>query len=78
MRMVDVGRPDLIGIFEQRIDFGEGAKPAAFVLKDSRVTTKGVMIARYERAGAVVTGDYAVEPPTPAEAARRERLSREG
>jgi hypothetical protein len=36
------------------------------------------MIARYERAGAVVTGDYAVEPPTPAEAARRERLSREG
>jgi dihydrofolate reductase len=58
--------------------FGEGAKPAAFSLKDNRATTKGVMIARYERAGAVVTGDYAVEPPTPAEAARRERLSREG
>jgi dihydrofolate reductase len=58
--------------------FGEGAKPAAFDLKDSRVTRKGVMIARYKRAGAVVTGDYAVEPPTPAEAARRERLSREG
>lgn len=48
--------------------FGEGGKPAAFSLKDSRATTKGVMIARYERAGAVVTGDYAVEPPTPAEA----------
>ena len=58
--------------------FGEDAQPAAFVLKDNRVTTKGVTIARYERAGAVVTGDYAVEPPTPAEAARRERLSREG
>jgi len=58
--------------------FGEDSQPAAFVLKDNRVTTKGVTIARYERAGAVVTGDYAVEPPTPAEAARRERLSREG
>jgi len=58
--------------------FGEDAQPAAFVLKDNRVSTKGVTIARYERAGAVVTGDYAVEPPTPAEAARRERLSREG
>jgi dihydrofolate reductase len=58
--------------------FGEGAKPAAFALKDNRVTTKGVMVARYERAGAVITGDYAMEPPTPEEVARRERLSREG
>ncbi len=58
--------------------FGEGAKPAAFDLKDNRVTSKGVTIARYERSGAVVTGDYAMEPPTAAEVARRERLSREG
>jgi hypothetical protein len=42
------------------------------------VTTKGVAITRYARAGAVVTGDYAMEPPTPAEVARRERVSREG
>ena len=34
--------------------FGEGAKPAAFSLKDNRATTKGVMIARYERAGAIM------------------------
>ena len=35
-------------------------------------------ITRYQRAGAVVTGDYAMDPPTPAEAARRERMKREG
>jgi dihydrofolate reductase len=58
--------------------FGEGAKPAAFALKDSRVTTKGVTIARYQRAGAVATGDFTMDPPTDAEVARRERMNREG
>jgi dihydrofolate reductase len=58
--------------------FGKGAKPAAFKLADSKVTTTGVAIARYERAGAVVTGDYALDPPTPAELARRDRMKREG
>ncbi len=58
--------------------FAEGAKPAAFKLADSRVTTKGVVIARYQRAGDVATGDYAMDPPTPAELARRERMRREG
>jgi hypothetical protein len=38
-----------------------------------------VTITRYQRAGAVVTGDFdAMAPPTPAEAARRERMKREG
>jgi dihydrofolate reductase len=58
--------------------FGDGAKPAAFTLVDNKVTTKGVLIARYQRAGAVVTGDYAMDPPTPAERARRERMNRDG
>jgi dihydrofolate reductase len=58
--------------------FGDGAKPAAFALKDSKVTTKGVTISHYVRAGAVMPGDFAMEPPTPAEVARRERVSREG
>jgi hypothetical protein len=58
--------------------FAEGAKPAAFNLMDSKVTPRGVMIGRYERAGAVKTGDYAMDPPTPAEKARRERMEREG
>jgi dihydrofolate reductase len=58
--------------------FDKGAKPATFKLMDNRVTTTGVVIARYQRAGDVVTGDYAMNPPTPAEVARRERMKREG
>jgi dihydrofolate reductase len=58
--------------------FGDGAKPAAFQLVDSKVTTKGVTIARYKRAGAVETGDFAMNPPTAAETARREKVRREG
>jgi len=58
--------------------FGEGAKPAAFALMDNKLTTKGVTIARYQRAGAVATGDFEMDPPTPAEVARRERMKREG
>jgi dihydrofolate reductase len=57
--------------------FGEGAKPAAFTMANNKVTTTGVTIARYRRAGKVVTGDYAMDPPTPAEVARRERMKRE-
>ena len=57
--------------------FGEGAKPAAFKLMDNKVTKTGITIARYQRAGAVVTGDHAMNPPTPAEVARRERVKRE-
>jgi dihydrofolate reductase len=58
--------------------FDKGAKPAAFKLVDNRVTTTGVVIACYQRAGDVVTGDFAMDPPTPAESARRERMKREG
>jgi len=36
--------------------FGEGAKPAAYTLVESRATPSGVIIARYLRAGAVETG----------------------
>jgi dihydrofolate reductase len=57
--------------------FGEGAKPAAFRLLDNKVSATGIMIARYQRAGPVVTGDYAMDPPTTAEVARRERVNRE-
>jgi dihydrofolate reductase len=58
--------------------FDQGAKPAAFKLVDNRVTTTGVVIACYQRAGDVVTGDYARDPPTPADIARRDRMKREG
>jgi dihydrofolate reductase len=37
--------------------FDNGATPAAFALTESQVTTKGVIVAYYKRAGEVVTGD---------------------
>jgi dihydrofolate reductase len=58
--------------------YSKGAKPSAFRLTDNKVTTKGVTIARYQRAGTVATGDFTLDPPTPAELARRERMKREG
>jgi hypothetical protein len=39
--------------------FGDGTIPAAFTLKESHATPKGVIIAIYERDGAVVTGTVA-------------------
>jgi dihydrofolate reductase len=35
--------------------FGEGARPGAFTVTESTVTTKGVIIVTYERAGAIAT-----------------------
>ena len=39
--------------------FAEGTMPAAFKLTESHVSPKGVIIANYERAGAVTTGSVA-------------------
>jgi dihydrofolate reductase len=36
--------------------FAEGTIPAAFKVTESTVTSKGVIIVKYERAGAVPTG----------------------
>ncbi len=58
--------------------FDDGAKTAAFRLNASRVSPNGIVIAQYVRAGAVKTGDYAMDPPTQAEVARREKMQREG
>jgi dihydrofolate reductase len=58
--------------------FGEGAKPAAFKLGDAKVSSTGVTIGAYARAGEVKTGDFAMNPPTAAEIARRGRVKREG
>jgi dihydrofolate reductase len=40
--------------------FENGAIPAAFTLTETQVTSKGVIIANYKRAGEVVTGDVVV------------------
>lgn len=40
--------------------FGNSAIPAAFTLTESQVTTKGVIIANYKRAGEVITGNVGI------------------
>jgi dihydrofolate reductase len=40
--------------------FQDGTIPAAFTLTESQVTTKGVIVATYKRAGEVITGDVEV------------------
>jgi hypothetical protein len=42
------------------------------------VSSTGVVIATYQRNGDVQTGSFALEEPTDAERARREKVSREG
>jgi dihydrofolate reductase len=55
--------------------FDRGTIPVAFKLLKSTVSPNGVIIASYERAGAVTTGSFAMEQPTPAELERRRNLS---
>lgn len=44
--------------------FGDGSAPATLRLVDSRVSTRGVVMVRYEPAGDLVTGSFAEgEPP---------------
>ena len=58
--------------------FDDGAQAAAFTLAGSRVSSNGIVIARYVRDGSVRTGDFGADPPTPREIARREKMRREG
>lgn len=58
--------------------FGAGARPGALKLAASAVSTTGVIMSVYERAGAVRTGSFELPQPSPAELARRERMRREG
>lgn len=57
--------------------FAEGTIPAGFRLLDSRVSTAGVIVATYGRAGEVKTGSFEFETPTEAELARRKKLAKE-
>jgi len=58
--------------------FGEGTKPAALTLVDSKTSTTGVTMNTYHPAGAVNPGSFALAEPTEAELARREKMKREG
>jgi len=55
--------------------FGAGTVPAAFRLAGSQASSTGVIMARYERAGAVTTGSFAHEEPSAAEIERRKDLA---
>jgi dihydrofolate reductase len=58
--------------------FAEGAVPQDLKLTDSKVASTGVMINTYHPAGAVKPGSFALDNPTAAERARREKMAREG
>lgn len=53
--------------------FGEGTLPGAFNLVESRVSSTGVIMATYRRAGAVTTGSFALETRSEDEIARHEK-----
>ncbi|HUN91950.1 MAG TPA: dihydrofolate reductase family protein [Burkholderiaceae bacterium] len=58
--------------------FADGSAPHAFALTRSRVTPAGVIVAHYQRDGAVRLGDAGLESPSERELARRQRMAREG
>lgn len=57
--------------------FGDGTIPAALKLVETSTSTTGVVMSRYLPAGPVHTGSFALENPTEAELARREKMQQE-
>jgi dihydrofolate reductase len=58
--------------------FADGSAPHSFKLTSSRVSSSGLLIGHYERAGEIKIADTAFAHPSKAEAARQERMKREG
>ena len=58
--------------------FADGSAPHAYKLTKSRVSSTGVTIAHYERDGEIKIGGAGLNSPSKAEAARQERMKREG
>ncbi len=58
--------------------FGEGTRPAAMKLVDSRVSGTGVSMGTWRRDGAVRIGSFVPAEPSARELARREKMKREG
>jgi dihydrofolate reductase len=58
--------------------FGDGALPAALKVVESKISKSGVVMTRYQRDGAIKTGSFGPDTPSPAELARREKMKREG
>jgi dihydrofolate reductase len=55
--------------------FDESGTPGTLKLTSSTISPNGVIITRYERAGEVQTGSFALETPTEAEVERRGNLN---
>ena len=55
--------------------FGDGTIAAGLMLVDSKVSTTGVTINTYERAGDIARGSFEFDEPTEAEIERRQRLA---
>jgi dihydrofolate reductase len=58
--------------------FADGSAPHSWKLTGSRVSSTGIVIAHYERDGEIRTGSTALSNSSKAEAARQERMKREG
>ena len=58
--------------------FAAGSAPHSYTLTRSRVSGTGLMIAHYERGGEVKVANTSLAEPSKAEAARQERMKREG
>lgn len=58
--------------------FADGSVPHSYRLTGSRVSKSGIVIAHYERAGAVRIANAAVGTPSDAERKRQARMKREG
>ena len=58
--------------------FGDGTVPAALKLVETRISSTGVIMSSYLPEGPVHTGSFALDEPTEAELARREKMAREG
>jgi dihydrofolate reductase len=56
--------------------FADSSVPRSYTLTRSRASSTGIVIAHYERAGDIATGDTSLDSPSGAERARRERMKR--
>jgi dihydrofolate reductase len=58
--------------------FADGSAPHSYKLTGSRVASTGIMIAHYERDGGIKIGNTELNNSSKREAARQERMKREG
>ena len=57
--------------------FGDGTQAGAYRVVDSTMSSTGVVISTYRRAGEIDRGSFAFDTPTEQETARRQRLAAE-